>query len=257
MTTIIFDIETIPDISSGKKIFNEENNKNEEEIMQKMINIKPNSKIIPHYLQKIILISLLIVNKNELKIISIGNFEIEEKEIIELFFEYLNKYLPTLVSWNGNNFDIPVINYRSIINEVPNARYWDNGTIYKEYKWNNYQNRYHTKHIDLMEVISVYNSNAYSSLNNLSIVCNLPGKMLMKGEEVYNYYKEKKINEIKMYCEIDIINTYLIYLKYLYVKTIINQKEYKLEIKRLKENILNNSDNQNEVFKKILKIIKI
>ena len=58
---------------------------------------------------------------------SIGGHEETEGEIIQRFFDGIEKYTPQLVSWNGSGFDLPVLHYRGLIHAVRAPRYWDTG----------------------------------------------------------------------------------------------------------------------------------
>jgi hypothetical protein len=44
-----------------------------------------------------------------------------EELIIQRFFEGINKYVPQIVSWNGRNFDLPVLVARGLIHGVAAA----------------------------------------------------------------------------------------------------------------------------------------
>ena len=42
----------------------------------------------------------------------------------------------------------------------------------------------------------------------------LPGKLGMEGSEVWGAYQAGKIAEIRNYCETDVVNTYLVFLRF-------------------------------------------
>src|SRR5690606_39937173 len=46
--------------------------------------------------------------------ISLGDESSSEKELIERFFEGVERFTPQLVSWNGGGFDLPVLHYRAL-----------------------------------------------------------------------------------------------------------------------------------------------
>ena len=68
------------------------------------------------------------------------------------FFDGIERYSPTLVSWNGGGFDLPVMHYRALINGVTAPRYWETGNDDASFRYNNYLGRYHWRHTDLMDV---------------------------------------------------------------------------------------------------------
>jgi predicted PolB exonuclease-like 3'-5' exonuclease len=78
-----------------------------------------------------------------------------------------------------------------------------------------YFNRYTDDAIDLCDVLSSFNPQGKVTLHELSKIMGLPGKSDgIDGSEVHRYFQEGRIKEIADYCEIDIVNTYRIWLRY-------------------------------------------
>jgi predicted PolB exonuclease-like 3'-5' exonuclease len=228
MKLLSFDIETIPDIHHAKKILDIEADSESEAweiIKQKRIE-KTGHDFMPHYLQKIIAISLVFQDREQVKIWSIGEDNESEAEIIQRFFQGIEKYKPTLISWNGQGFDLPVLHYRALLHHIQAPSYWENGENFNDYKWNNYTSRYHARHTDLMDVLAGYQNKAFAPLDDLAHMVGLPGKIGLKGSEVYPAYLRGEINAICEYCESDVLNTYLIYLRFLWMKASISALQY-------------------------------
>lgn len=238
---LTFDIETIPDIASAKKIY--DLNTNDEDTW-KIIQLKRIEKtgndFLPHYLQKIVAISLVYQENDSIRIWSIGNDAESEEEIIRRFFSGLEKFKPTLVSWNGGGFDLPVLHYRSLLHHIVAPLYWENGEHFSDFKWNNYTSRYHSRHTDVMDVLSSFQNRAFAPLDEFAQMLGLPGKIGLHGSEVYPAYLEGKIQEICDYCESDVLNTHLIYLRFLWCKGHLSPQQYKNTIEQLEEYILKN-----------------
>ena len=218
MNILVFDVETIPDIDSGKKIFNLEglSDKNAAELMFSHRYQKSNGRteFLQHYLHKIVTISVVLKTDDKLSVWSLGDNNSTETELLERFFEGIERYTPVIVSWNGSGFDLPVIHYRSLIHGVVAQRYWENGDDDQSFRWNNYLSRFHSRHTDLMDVLSGYITTARAPLNEIATILGFPGKMGMSGEKVWDCYLDGDIESIRNYCETDALNTYLIYLKY-------------------------------------------
>jgi len=218
MNILVFDVETIPDIDSGKKIFNLEDlsDKNAAELMFSHRYQKSNGRteFLQHYLHKIVTISVVLKTDDKLSVWSLGDKNSTETELLERFFEGIERYTPVIVSWNGSGFDLPVIHYRSLIHGVVAQRYWENGDDDQSFRWNNYLSRFHSRHTDLMDVLSGYITTARAPLNEIATILGFPGKMGMSGEKVWDCYLDGDIESIRNYCETDVLNTYLIYLKY-------------------------------------------
>jgi len=154
----VFDIETVPDTKGGQKILELEGLTNNEiaEAMFLKAREERGSEFIRLHLQKIVAISVVFRHRESLKVWSLGDESSSEKELIERFFGGIAKFMPNLVSWNGSGFDLPVLHYRALINNVVAPVYWETGDFDSNFKWNNYLNRYHYRHLDLMDVMAGY-----------------------------------------------------------------------------------------------------
>jgi hypothetical protein len=160
-----------------------------------------------------------------------------EGKIIQQFFSTIEKYAPQLVSWNGSGFDLPVLHYRGLKHGVVASQYWDMGENDREFKWNNYLSRYHTRHLDLMDLLALYQSKANAPLDMLAKLCGFPGKLGMDGSQVYSTYLNGGLEAIRQYCETDVMNTYLMYCRYQKMRGGFTEVEYEREISYVKETL--------------------
>ncbi|SVC14899.1 uncharacterized protein METZ01_LOCUS267753 [marine metagenome] len=255
MNILVFDVETIPDIDSGKKIFNLEDlsDKNAAELMFSHRYQKSNGRteFLQHYLHKIVTISVVLKTDDKLSVWSLGDKNSTETELLERFFEGIERYTPVIVSWNGSGFDLPVIHYRSLIHGVVAQRYWENGDDDQSFRWNNYLSRFHSRHTDLMDVLSGYITTARAPLNEIATILGFPGKMGMSGEKVWDYYLGGDIESIRNYCETDVLNTYLIYLKYQLMRGRLTNDLYITECQKVCDML----ENENKIhLKEFLKV---
>ncbi len=240
MPVFVFDIETIPDCELGRKLLNLQN-VTDEEVAQALFAWRMQThqtSFLPHYLQKIVAISCVLKQADKLTIWSLGEENSSEKELIERFYAGLDRFTPTLVSWNGTTFDLPVLHYRALKHGVTAAQYWEVGDNNNQFRYNNYLNRYHYRHIDLMDVLAGYTARAAAPLDHIALMLGLPGKMGMHGSEVWPAYQAGKIKEIHDYCETDVLNTYLAYLAFERMRGSLTEKdverEYALVMETLK-----------------------
>lgn len=230
MNIFAFDIETIPDTNNGRKLHELAEDLSAAEVAEHMFAAQREktggSEFLPLYLQQIVAISVALKSGNTFKIWTLGNTDASEKEILQRFFTGIEKYSPTLVSWNGSSFDLPVIHYRALLHGVVAARYWETGDEDQTFRWNNYLNRYHYRHTDIMDVLASYQARAYAPLDAIALMLGLPGKMGMSGDKVWDSYLDGDIVGIRNYCETDALNTYLVYLRFCLIQGKINQTEY-------------------------------
>jgi len=118
------------------------------------------------------------------------------------------------VSWNGSGFDLPVLHYRGLMHGAVADHYWDMGEADRESKWNNYISRYHMRHLDLMDLLAKYMPRANAPLDAMAKLCGFPGKLGMDGGQVYTQYLDGQTEDIRRYCETDVMNTYLLYCRF-------------------------------------------
>jgi predicted PolB exonuclease-like 3'-5' exonuclease len=239
MNTLVFDVETIPDIESGKKLYDLTGS--DAEIAEKMREIRRaetnGSDFMRHHLHKIIVISAVLDSGNKIKVWSLGEKDSSEKDLIQRFFEGLEKYTPTLVSWNGAGFDLPVLHYRALVNGVVAPRYWEIGEADAGFKWNNYLNRYHYRHMDLMDILSGYQGKTAARLDDIATMMGFPGKMGMDGSKVLDGYLNGEIENIRNYCETDVLNTYLVFLRFEMMRGKLTASEYQLKTQSLRNTL--------------------
>ncbi len=223
MNILAFDIETIPDTTGGRRLLELSDDLSDEQVAEAMFaqrRAKTGSDFIATHLQKVVAISAVYRNshKDQFSVWTLGQEDSSEKEIVQNFFDGIDKHTPTLVTWNGSGFDLPVLHYRGLINGVQAPRYWDLGDDDSNFKWNNYIGRFHLRHTDLMDVLAGYNNRAFAPLDEIAVLLGLPGKMGMSGSKVWSQYCAGEIKAIRDYCETDALNTYLVYLHWLHVR---------------------------------------
>jgi hypothetical protein len=195
------------------------------------------SDFLPLHQHKICAISCAMREGEHFRVWTLGDAESSEAEIIQRFFDGIEKYTPQIVSWNGSGFDLPVLHYRAMVNQVQAPRYWDLGEDDKEFKWNNYISRYHMRHLDLMDVLAMFNARANAPLDQIAQLCGFPGKLGMDGSKVWDAYKDGKIQAIRDYCETDVANTHLVYLRFQLMRGHLTKAAYDAEIQLVRETL--------------------
>lgn len=241
MPIFVFDIETIPDISQGRKLYNLSDDLNADDCAKAMYALrraKTGNDFLPHYLQQIVAISIVLYNGDYLKVWSLGELDSTEDELIKRFYSGIDKHTPVLVSWNGCGFDLPVLHYRALLHKIQAPSYWEAGDNNRDFRWNNYLSRFHYRHLDLMDVLAGYQNKAYAPLDDIASILGFPGKMGMSGDKVWQEYQSGNLEGIRNYCETDVLNTFCVYLRFELMRGLIKEEDYNLAIEQLK-NYLN------------------
>jgi predicted PolB exonuclease-like 3'-5' exonuclease len=240
MNVFVFDIETIPDTESGRRLYSLEG-LDDKDVANVMFNQRRQetgeSEFLRHHLHRIVAISAVYRTHDTFKVWSLGNTDASEKELVSRFFEGIEKFTPTLVSWNGSGFDLPVLHYRALLNGITASRYWETGNTDREFKWNNYLSRYHARHIDLMDVLSGYQPRAAAPLDGIATMLGFPGKLGMDGSKVWETWLKGDIEAIRNYCETDVLNTYLVYIRFEMMRGNLTEKEFEEECRLVRDNL--------------------
>ncbi|MGH8684541.1 MAG: 3'-5' exonuclease [Nitrosospira sp.] len=229
---LVFDIETVPDTEGLRKLHDLGPQLTATDIADMAFQLRRQAvgnDFLQLHLQKIVAISCALRDKNDFRVWSLGNTEDPEAELIRRFFEGIDKYSPQLVSWNGGGFDLPVLHYRSLIHGLQARRYWDMGEDDREFKWNNYLSRYHSRHLDLMDVLALYQPRANAPLDDLAKLMGFPGKSGMDGSRIWGAFQNGEIAAIRNYCETDVVNTYLVFLRFQLMRGIFDDEQYQRE----------------------------
>lgn len=241
---LVFDIETIPDVVGLRRLHALDAALADAEVAElafQQRRAQSGHDFLPLHLQRVAVISCLLRVGNDLKVWSISEPEHGEKEIVQRFFDGVEKFTPQLVSWNGGGFDLPVLHYRSLIHGVVAARYWNLGdgdyNDSREFKWNNYISRYHTRHLDLMDLLALYQPRASVPLDELAKLIGFPGKLGMDGDKVWRAWQDGRIDEIRDYCETDVLNTYLVSLRFRLLRGEISRSEYAAELSFVRDEL--------------------
>ncbi|CDZ79150.1 putative 3'-5' exonuclease related to the exonuclease domain of PolB [Legionella massiliensis] len=244
MSILVFDIETIPDVDAGRKLHDLANLSDEDTAaaLFALRRAKVGNDFLPHYLQKVVAISLVLSQGATLKVWSLGDEHSDEKDLIQRFFSGIDKYTPTLISWNGSGFDLPVLHYRALLHGISAPTYWETGDNQQAFRWNNYLNRFHYRHLDLMDTLAAYQNKAFAPLDQIATMLGFPGKMGMSGAKVWEQFCAGNLKSIRDYCETDVLNTYCVYLRFELMRGTLDPSDYEKSLQRLKDYLHSEDD---------------
>ena len=241
---LVFDIETIPDIPGLRALRGLDASMSDTDVYAQEIAERKEagrSDFMPHHLQRVLVISCVFRNAEGLRVHSFVDRETDgasqEGKLIQTFFNTVEKHVPQLVSWNGGGFDLPVLHYRGLRHGVVANKYWDMGEDDRDFKWNNYIGRYHLRHLDLMDLLAMYQPRASAPLDAMAKLCGFPGKLGMDGSKVLDAFQQGEIDAIRNYCETDVMNTWLVYLRFQKMRGGFTEAEYEREITFVRETL--------------------
>ena len=201
---LVFDIETIPDVNGLRALTGMSADCSDAEVATAAYAArreKTGSDFLQHHLHRIAAISCVFRTDAGFRVRSLGSLDDAEPKLVRDFFRVIDRYTPQIVSWNGGGFDLPVLHYR-----------------------------YHSRHLDLMDHLAMYTGRANAPLDDLAKLCGFPGKMGVDGSQVWSLYQQGRLEEIRNYCETDVVNTYLVYCRYQLMRGNLTQDAYNAEL---------------------------
>lgn len=130
-----------------------------------------------------------------------------EEELVREFWRRVENFPGTLVSFNGRNFDLPVLELQALRYGCPAPRYFND----------KYGHRYRygeDRHYDLYEFLSnVGVHRIRGGFNLLAQLIGLPGKRWVDGSMIQALWEAGQLATIDAYCRQDVIQTYGLFLR--------------------------------------------
>ena len=243
--TLVFDIETVPDVEGLRSLHDLDPDASDHDVAEFALQRRraaTGNDFLQLHLQRVVAVACALREGNTFRVWSLGTPADGEAELIRRFFDGIEKYTPQLVSWNGTGFDLPVLHYRSMALGLSAARYWDMGEDDREFRFNNYVNRYHNRHLDLMDLLALYQPRGYVALDDLARLCGFPGKLGMDGSKVGEAFRAGRIAEIRNYCETDVVNTHLVFLRFQLLRGALDAAGYARECELVRATLANASE---------------
>ncbi len=125
---------------------------------------------------------------------------------VPTFWAMVSHYRPTLVTFNGRGFDLPVLELAALSERISVG------------DWFASRDRFRGRHLDLMDYLSNYGGWRMSGgLNMLAKRLGLPGKTGVDGSQVYDMWLAGKQAEIEEYCLRDVLDMYFVFLRVMVV----------------------------------------
>jgi predicted PolB exonuclease-like 3'-5' exonuclease len=225
--SIIWDLETVVDCEAFKRM------ESQLELSDDEAREQHGDKFAKLPLHQIVCIGALVAERDAegWRVVALGaphTGQRSEREIIEAFVGRIGELRPQLVSFNGHSFDLPVLRYRAMLHSLPapglNCRA--------------YFNRYTDDCLDLCDALASFDGRSKMSLDGLCRVLGIAGKPAgIDGSKVAEYVAEGRIQEVADYCETDIVNTYLLFLRYELFRGKLEPLQYERSVAALMDHI--------------------
>lgn len=217
---LVFDIETVADTDAARRIYPKLADLNDADTLAALTAIRiqeAGHDFMRLPLQRIVCISALYIKDGVPSLFSLTADRFSEEQILAKFFRAFSDTdaLPQLISWNGSGFDIPVLIYRAMQYDLSAPWLFEEGERIKNMRFDNYVNRFHSRHLDLMDRFSQYGASRREAMDVVASLYGLPGKTDVDGSMVGALVADDDWHTLSIYCESDVMNTWLIYLRWL------------------------------------------
>jgi predicted PolB exonuclease-like 3'-5' exonuclease len=201
MTThLVLDIETIPD--------------------PELPRLDDSDKVPPPPLNKIVTLGCLLLEDYVPRRLGVvGEGRNDEGAILADFAHWLDSKKPTVVTWNGRGFDMPVITSRALRHGI-SMPWWftDRNTRY----------RYSAEgHFDLMDFLNDFGAAKSARLDVYAKLVGFPGKVGVDGSQVAPLVHAGKLDEVNTYCLCDVVQTAAVFLRVELLRGNIERARYK------------------------------
>jgi hypothetical protein len=135
------------------------------------------------------------------------------------FADFMAKWRPHVVTWNGRGFDLPVLALRALRFGLDFHWY---------YRGEGYRYRFSEEgHLDLGDVLSDHGAARMTSLDGAARLIGLPGKVGVDGSQVEGLFHAGQLDALRAYCLSDVAQTAFLFLRYRLVAGGIDRDAYR------------------------------
>ena len=173
----------------------------------------------PHH--KVVVIGALWLDEGHLprKLGVLGEAK-EEPEILRDFARFVDERRPTLVTWNGRGFDMPVIAARCLRHGITMRHYYGSRDVRYRFSPDG--------HLDLMDYIADFGAAKPAKLDIVAKLIGMPGKVGVAGKDVGPLVHAGKIQEVRNYCLCDVVQTAAVFLRVQLLRGELQKEPYRL-----------------------------
>ena len=250
---LFYDLEWVPDAAGAKRLFDLPDETTELDAMQQLwehsnhYDAEKNPRPFLKYMfSRVVSIAFLsrkpYYNKereltiefglNSLPKLPVDEMSLDEAELISKFLYFLGERKPQLVGYNSAESDMQVLVQRGLINEVSAPAFckrpdkpWEGIDYFK--RWDN------EDHLDLLKLFSVRDMTP--RLDEMAKMCGFPGKIDVKGDQVTDLWLAGDLTKIVEYNQIDVLNTYLVWLRVVFFAGKLSEEEYVFEQEQFRD----------------------
>lgn len=225
MTYAVFDIETRIDKALVKSVYSPHDHVSDRVAYERLRAervAETGSDFLPLSFHVPVSIAVGIVN-NDAVLVNVETLcadDYSEEAIVRDFWERVERFNGTLVSFNGRNFDLPVLELHALKYGCRAPRYF-NQRFGHRYRYSE------DGHYDLYEFLGNHGVNRIrGGFDLLCKLIGLRGKGDIHGSMVQDMWEAGRLAEIHEYCRQDVIQTYFLLLRVERMRGRIDESRY-------------------------------
>jgi len=157
--------------------------------------------------------------------ISVLGGDATERGILEEFARILNERGPTLVTWNGRGFDLPVIAMRCLRYGISLPHYYGDRDVRYRFSPGG--------HLDVMDFVADFGAAKPSKLDVVAKLCGMPGKVGVDGKDVGPMMHAGKLASVQAYCLCDVAQTAGVFLRVQLLRGVLSSDAYLASMRAL------------------------
>lgn len=152
---------------------------------------------------------------------SLALADYSEEKLVREFWARAERFVGTLVTFNGRRFDIPVLELAALRHGVPAPIHFGEESLARH--------RYSvTRHFDLFDYLTNYGAVSLAGgINLLLKMIGLPGKKGIDGSRVQEYFEAGRLDAIHRYCRSDVVQTYFLFLRVQLMRGLVTEALYR------------------------------
>jgi predicted PolB exonuclease-like 3'-5' exonuclease len=189
---LVFDIESIPDVAGLRSLRQMDASVDDAAVYDAEIAdraARGKGDFMPLYLQRVLVISCVFRNADGLKVHSLVDREVGRREPGRprhpVVLQPDRAARAAARQLERQRLRPAGAALPGLRHGVVASKYWDMGDDDREYRYNNYISRYHLRHLDLMDLLALYQPSANAPLDAMARLLRLPGKLGMDGSQVF------------------------------------------------------------------------
>ena len=129
----------------------------------------------------------------------------DEVVILREFVRFFEERRPTLVTWNGRGFDLPVIAARCLRHGVAFRPYYDSRDVRYRFSPDG--------HLDMMDFLADFGASKAAKLDVAAKLVGMPGKVGIDGKDIGPFIHAGRLAEVQAYCMSDVLQTAAVFLR--------------------------------------------